>query len=68
MDMTCTISGCNSEAKVKMFHYSYDKEIQDYVCIGTIFACEKHTQEISKKSKTKILQNNQRGPHHSLQI
>ena len=52
--MTCTISGCNSEAKVKMFHYSYDEETQDYVCIVTIIACQKHAQEISKKNDKEL--------------
>ena len=54
MDMTCTVSGCDSEDKVKMFHYSYDEEIQDYACIGTVTACEKHAQEISKKNNKEL--------------
>ena len=52
--MTCTISGCDSDADVKMFHYSFDEEIQDYVCIGTIIACDKHAKEIIKKVDQKI--------------
>ena len=52
--MTCTISGCDSDADVKMFHYSFDEEIQDYVCIGTIIACDKHAKEITKKVDQKI--------------
>ena len=54
LDMTCTISCCHSEGKVKMFHYSYDEEIQDYVCIGTIITCEKHAREISKNNNKKL--------------
>ena len=46
--MTCIISGCNSEDRVKMFHYYYDEEVQDYICIGVLVVCEKHAKEISK--------------------
>ena len=52
--MTCMISGCDLEDKVKIFYYSYDEKIQDYVCIGTITACEKHAQEISKKNSKEL--------------
>ena len=52
--MTCTISGCKSDADVKMFHYSFDEEIQDFVRIGTIIVCDKHAKEIIKKTDQKI--------------
>jgi len=47
--MTCTVTGCNADVDIKMFHYYFDEESQDYICKGTIMACDKHAKEITKK-------------------
>jgi hypothetical protein len=52
--ISCTISGCNADADIKMFHYYFDEELQDYICKRMIIACDKHAKEIRKKVDQKI--------------
>jgi len=53
-DMTFTITGCNANADIKMLYYYFDEESQDYICRGTIMACDEHAKEIRKKADQKI--------------
>ena len=51
--MTCTITGCNADADINMFHYYFDEESRNYICKVTIMACDKHAKEIIKKVNQK---------------
>jgi len=51
--MTCSITGCSANDDIKMLYYYFDEESQDYICRGTIMACDKHAKEIRKKVNQK---------------
>ena len=55
--MNCAIRGCNAKMDIKMFHYSFDEELHDYICNGTIMVCDKHAREITKKDVVSIQKN-----------